>query len=566
MFKPMFLGVVATVAIIPVALAERGADGQLNILYWQAASTMNPFMSSGTKDLEASSLVLEPLAGVDAAGNLMPRLVQDIPTQENGGVSADMTSITWKLKPGLLWSDGTPVTAADVAFTAEYCMHPSAGCAQLPRYEGVKSVVALDELSVKVTFTEPKPNPYTTFVGSTSPVIQKAQFANCLGAAAPTCTAANFNPIGTGPFKVTEFRTNDVIRLEANPHYRDPAKPAFSVVNFKGGGDAAAAARAVLQTGEYDYGWNLMLAPEILADMEAAGKGKVVSAFGTLVERLEMNLTDASADLPEGERGTRKYPNKILADMKVRKALSMAIDRDLLVEVGYGKAGRSTCNLVPAPAVYASENTECLKQDIEGAKALLAEAGWADTNGDSILDKDGVKFSLLFQAPTNPVRQDFQALIKQWWNMLGVEVELKNVDGSVFFGSDVSSPDTFQKFYADVEMYGNNFNGTDPENYLAMYTCAKVPSPETKWQGENVNRFCDPAYDALVVELSQTGALEKRAALAKQMNDMLTKDSYTIVPLVDRGRSSGHSNSLGGVVMNTWDTELWNVSDWYRIK
>ena len=187
------------------------------------------------------------------------------------------------------------------------------------------------------------------------------------------------------------------------------------------------------QTGEYDYAWNLQLAPDVLAGMTGAdSKGKVVVAFGSLVERLEMNMTDPSADLAEGERSTAKHPHPILSDMKVRQALSMAIDRNLLVEVGYGQAGKPTCNLVPAPAAVASDNTGCLTQDMEGAKKLLDEAGWVP-GADGIREKDGKRMKLLYQSSTNAVRQDFQALIKQWWTELGVETELKNVDASVFF-------------------------------------------------------------------------------------------------------------------------------------
>ena len=201
---------------------------------------------------------------------------------------------------------------------------------------------------------------------------------------------------------------------------------------------------------------------------------------------------------------------------------------------------------------------------MDGAKALLEEAGWTDSDGDGIRDKDGAKLSLLYQTSTNAVRQDFQALVKGWWNELGVEVELKNIDASVFFGGDPGSPDTFQKFYSDVEMYANNFDGTDPEPYLAQYLCDKIPGPENQWQGENINRFCDPAYDALVAELAATSDFEKRGEIAKKLNDMLTKDSFVIVPLVDRGRLSAKSNTLAGVVLNTWDSELWNASDWSR--
>ncbi|MEL6509827.1 MAG: peptide ABC transporter substrate-binding protein [Pseudomonadota bacterium] len=556
---------VAMTALAPAAFAERGSDGNVNIIYWQAPSIMTPYLSGGTKDLEAASLVIEPLGRYDQDGNLVPYLAEEIPTVENGGVSEDLTTITWKIKEGLLWSDGTPVTSADVVFTAEYCMHPEGGCAQLAKFTGVETVEAVDDLTVKVTFNQPTPNPYGPFMGGQSPIIQAAQFADCLGAKAPECTEANFSPIGTGPFVVTDFRPNDVIQMEANPNYRDPAKPAFATLTFKGGGDATAAGRAVLETGEFDYAWNLQLAPDVLAKMAEGGKGTPISAFGTLVERIEMNLTNPDPSLPPETRSTVAEPHPILTDLNVRKALSMAIDRELLVEIGYGQAGRATCNLVPAPANYASDNTDCLVQDLEGAKALLEESGWTDTDGDGIRDKDGMKLSLLYQTSTNAVRQDFQALIKDWWQQIGVETELRNVDASVFFGGDPGSPDTFQKFYADVEMYANNFDGTDPQSYLSMYRCGNEPKPSSQWQGENINRFCDPAYDELLDELARTGELEKRGEIAKRLNDILTKDTYTIVPLVDRGRVSAHSNTLGGVILNTWDSELWNAADWYRI-
>ncbi|WP_322866049.1 peptide ABC transporter substrate-binding protein [Aquicoccus sp. G2-2] len=564
--KTTLLGAAAALALAPAAMAERGSDGHVGVIYWQAPSILNPYLSGGTKDLESSGLIIEPLGHYDEKGNLVPALAAEIPTVENGGVSEDLKSITWKLKPGLLWSDGSPVTSADVKFTADYCMNPDGGCASLANFEGVKSVDIVDDLTVKVSFNEPKPNPYGPFMGNKAPIIQMAQFKDCTGAKAPECTDANFGPIGTGPFVVDEFKPNDVVTMSANPHYRDPNKPAFATLTLKGGGDAMSAARAVMETGEYDYAWNLQLAPDVLAKLAEGGKGEIVTAFGSLVERLEVNLTDPSPNLPEGERSTTKHPHPFLSDLRVRKALSMAIDRDLLTEIGYGKAGRPTCNLVPAPEIYRSDNTDCLKQDIEGAKALLDEAGWKDTDGDGVRDKDGMKLSLVYQTSTNAVRQDFQALIKQWWEEIGVETELRNINASVYFGGDPGSPDTFQKFYADIEMYANNFDGTDPQSYLAQRTCAKAPGPDNQWQGENINRFCDPAYDKLVEELGRTGELSKRGEIGKKLNDMLTKDSYSVLPLVDRGNVAARAKSLGGVILNPWDNSIWNVADWYRIK
>ena len=298
--RTALMGAVASLAFAPAAFAERGADGHVSVLYWQAPSILNPYLSSGTKDVETASLILEGLAGFNEKGEVIARLAEDVPTVENGGITADLTQITWKLKPGLLWSDGSPVTSADAKFTYEYCTHPEGGCAQAARYEGISSIETPDDLTIVINFAAPKPNPYTAFVGGTSPILQAAQFANCLGAAASSCSDQNFMPIGTGPFMVTDFKVNDVVELVANPNYRDPAKPAFATMTIKGGGDAGAAARAVLEAGEFDYAWNTQINPEQQAQMSAAGKGVLLNGFGTLVERIEMNMTDPSPDLAEG--------------------------------------------------------------------------------------------------------------------------------------------------------------------------------------------------------------------------------------------------------------------------
>ena len=561
LFGTMLSGVCALGAL--PAHAQRGADGQLKILYWQAPSTLNPYLSSGTKDLEPSSLVIEPLAGFDEQGAVFPRLAADIPSVENNGISADLKTVTWRLKPDLQWSDGSAVTSEDVKFTAEYCMNPDGGCAQLGRYQGIARIETPDPLTVVIHFTDPRPNPFTAFTGAQSPILQKAQFAHCMGAAASGCTQQNFAPIGTGPFRVTEFRTNDAVTLEMNPHYRDPAKPAFASVTIKGGGDAAGAARAVLETGEYDYAWNTQVPPDQLQAMQTAGKGQIVTAFGTLVERVEINLSDPSPALPQAERATMKHQHPILSDLRVRQALSMALDRELLAEIGYGPSGRATCNLVPAPVAYASENSACLAQDIAGARALLDQAGW-QTGPDGIREKDGKPLHLLFQTSANPIRQDYQALIKQWWQDIGVSTELKVVDPAIFFGADANAPDNFIRFNADVEMFANNFDGTDPEPYLARYTCDKAPGPDSQWQGENINRYCNAEFDRLLAQLGRTSGIAARGQIAKRLNDMLTKDGMVLLPLVDRGRVSAHSNTLHGVVMNAWDSELWNIADWSR--
>jgi peptide/nickel transport system substrate-binding protein len=417
---------------------------------------------------------------------------------------------------------------------------------------------------VRVNFANPTPFPYTAFVGSESPVLQAAQFADCLGARAPECTEANFGPIGTGPFVVDDFRPNDVIELSANPNFRFPDRPYFATVTFKGGGDATAAARSVCETGEFDYAWNLQIDPTILAGMEAQGNCEVVVAFGTSVERLHLNQTNPDPALGDIRSTREAGPHPFLTDPIVGQAMSMAIDRALIVEIGYGAGGQATCNVLPAPELYASTaNDACLVQDIPGAIALLDEAGILDTDGDGIREYEGTPLRVLYQTSTNAVRQDTQALIKQWWAEIGIDAELRNIDASVFFGGDSASPDTFQKFYADVEMYTNNFAGVDPQAYMANWLCSDIPGPNSQWQGANIQRFCDPAYDELVAEMAATADLEERGRIARMQNDMIVQ-SYSIIPLVHRGGVSAHANTIEGIRMSDWDSELWNIMDWRR--
>jgi peptide/nickel transport system substrate-binding protein len=559
----LLLGATALALVPAAALAERGSSGHLNIIYWQAPSTMNPFLSGGTKEIEAASLVLESMARFDASGTIVPWLAEAVPTIENGGVSEDLTSITWTIAEGVTWSDGSPLTAADFVFTWQYCTHPEGGCAQSSPFASVSAVEAVDDRTVRVNFASPTPFPYTAFVGSESPVIQAAQFAECLGARAPECTEANFGPIGTGPFVVDEFRPNDVIELSANPNFRFPDRPYFGTVTFKGGGDATAAARSVCETGEFDYAWNLQMDPNILAGMEAQGRCVVEVAFGTSVERIHLNQTNPDPALGENRSTAEGGAHPFLTDPLIGQAMSMAIDRELLVEIGYGAGGQATCNVLPAPELYASTaNDGCLVQDIAGANALLDEAGHVDSNGNGIREYNGVEMNVLFQTSTNAVRQDAQALIKQWWEEIGIGSELRNIDASVFFGGDPGSPDTFQKFYADVEMYTNNFAGVDPQAYMADWACDAWPRPQTQWQGTNIQRFCDPAYDELIAEMAATADLEERGRIAREMNDMLVR--YSIIPLVHRGGVSARAATIEGHLMSDWDSELWNIMDWRR--
>ena len=145
LLKTLLLGAIATTAVTSTAMADghegaRARDGEVKIIYWQAPSILNPYLSGGTKDIESSSLVIEPMGRYDQNGDLVAYLAAEIPTVGNGGVSEDLTSITWKLKEGLKWSDGSDVTSADLV------LQPSTACTQKVVVHSCQSMMALKKL------------------------------------------------------------------------------------------------------------------------------------------------------------------------------------------------------------------------------------------------------------------------------------------------------------------------------------------------------------------------------------------------------------------------------------
>ena len=526
----------------------------------------SPYLADGYKDRDAAAVTLEPLASYDPDGELTPRLAVEIPTVENGGVAEDLMSITWKLREGLKWSDGSALTAHDVVFTWRYCTDEETGCSGKDAFSGIISVEALDDLTIEIRFDAPAPYPYNAFVSASTPVISKAQFTDCVGAAARTCDAQNTTPLGSGPYRIVEFTPNDQAVYERNPFYRGEA-PYFDRVVIVGGGDAQSAARAALETGEADYAWNLQIEPEALAEMEAGGMGKVISAFAGDVERIVVNQTNPDPALGDdrSEYLDGQNPHPFLTFTPITQAMSMAIDRTRISEDLYGFAGKPACDLIMAPQRYASTaNDGCLTQDIEGAKALLDSNGVLDSDGDGVREYNGVPLRITYQTTVNTIRQDTQALIRDWWREIGIETELVQHDASVFFGGDpvVDKGETYRRFFADVQMYTTGPD-IDPQQHLASRGCEHIQTRENNWADGNNARACNETYDGLLTQLAQKRIGPERDALVKRLNDIYVQNYYEI-PLVLRGLVSAYANTLQGVRMNAWDSELWNIAEWRR--
>lgn len=531
----------------------------LKLLYWQAPTILNPHLSTGFKDTEASRITLEPLASFDNEGNLIPFLAGSIPTVENGGVAEDGKSVTWKLKQDIKWSDGTPFTAEDVVFTYKFISNPDVGAISAGDYEMVESVEAIDNYTVKVNFKKANPAWSLVFVGG-GMILPKHIYESYNGANAREAPA-NLKPVGTGAYRVVDFQPGDTIIYEPNPEFRQAEQLGFERIELKGGGDATSAARAVLQTGDADFAYNLQVEAPVLDELAAAGQGKVVSIFGALMERIVINHSDPNKIAPSGERSSVEFPHPFLSDRTVRQAFALAIDRDTIAEQLYGVAGKATPNFLVAPSEYVSSNIS-YEYDLERAKQLLDEAGWKDSNGNGIRDKNGTEMQLVFQTSVNPLRQKIQAVVKQGLQSIGVGVELKSIDSSVYFSSDPSSNETVEHFSADLQMYFTGNTSPDPTAYMNM-TCDQIPQQENNWSGDNHSRYCNLEYDRLWQEASQELDPEKRQRLFIKMNDILIED-VAVIPLVHRADVMAFSNSLTGYEPTAWDVRTWDIMNWQR--
>jgi peptide/nickel transport system substrate-binding protein len=536
---------------------KRGGGGALKALWWQGATLLNPHFAVGTKDQEGSRIFYEPLAAWDADGGLVPILAAEIPSVENGGLARDGMSVTWKLKQGVEWHDGRPFTADDVVFNWEYASDPATATVTVGSYKEIK-VEKIDAHTVRVRFAKPTPFWADAFVSTRGMLIPKHLFEDYKGAKsreAPT----NLKPVGTGPYRFVDFKPGDMVRGEINPKYHVENRPHFDTIEMKGGGDAVSAARAVIQTGEYDYAWNMQVEDEILLRLEKGGKGRAVITPSGNIEFIQVNQADPWTEV-DGERASPKTRHPLFSDPVVPRAFALLVDRGSVETHIYGRTGVATANFLNAPERFRSKNTKW-EFNIDKASQMLEEAGWKK-GPDGIRAKDGKRLKVLFQTSINTPRQKTQAIIKQACQKAGIDVELKAVTASVFFSSDVANPDTYPHFYSDIQMFTTTMSQADPEVFMNQYVSWELASKDNKWQGRNVTRWRSEEYDktfrAAEAELDPV----KRAALFIRMNDLVC-DNHVVIPLISRARVAAVAHTLRAP-LSGWDNDFWALADWYR--
>jgi peptide/nickel transport system substrate-binding protein len=546
----------------------------LRLVYWQTPRGLNPHLTIATRDLEPARLIYEPLASVDKNNQLTPILAAEIPSLENGLVAPDLTSVTWKLKQGVTWSDGEPFTADDVRFTWEFATAEGINADSGSVYNTIQDVEVIDDYTARVVFRFPTLSWDQPYVGLRGMILPRHVFEPFVvaGDRAGALAAA---PIGTGPYVLQEFRTLETLFLgyelvatnklvfAANPTFREAGKPYFQRIEWRGGGTADEAARLVLAPTDVDgadYAWNLTTSPELLAELEARGAGRVLTNLGPFVERISINSTD-----PNPLTGERSDPDTtgedyVMRDPLVREAISLAIDRERIVQL-FPPGSVVTSNIIVAPEVYNSTNT-ALPYDPERAEQLLDQAGWV-IGADGIRERNGVKLRLIYQASANKLRQQTQQIVAESLRRIGVAIEIVVIDPNLYTDRTIAETNLY-RFYAHFQQLFFGNVTTDPMPILAFWTCAQIPRAGNGWQGSNFERFCNPEFDALFAEAQREIDPERRRALIIRMNDLIV-DSIAAIPLVRRSQASVVANSIEGVDLTPWDADVWNIKDWRRI-
>ncbi|MGN6758301.1 MAG: peptide ABC transporter substrate-binding protein [Thermomicrobiales bacterium] len=538
---------------------KRGSAGTLKILYWQAPTTLNPHLGTGPKDQDPARLVYEPLADFAPDDTLIPWLAAEIPTTTNGGLSSDGKTVTWKLKTNLKWSDGQPCTAKDCVFTWKYVSTKETGAVNYDYYAAIANAEAVDDTTLKVTFKEPNPAWYLPF---SDYILPEHIFKDGIGAQSKNF-AANLKPIGTGPYVVTDFKPGDSVAYSVNPNWRDPNGPAFDQVQWKGGGDAASAARAVFQTGDYQIAWNLQVEVSVLNQIIKAGgdKAKLGTQPGHGVEQILFNFTDPNKTDPDtGERSSVKFPHPFLSDKTVRQALNLIVDRKQLNDLLYGPTAQPWALLqsVPESALPQGLGWEV---NLDKANQMLDGTAWKK-NGQ-YRAKDGAQMKVLFQATVNTVRQKEQQLVKDALEKVGIQCELKSVDSGVYFSSDPGNPDTFQKFYADFEMTTYPVGSPDPQRFLSFLTTEQIAQKANNWAFGNVWRYSNPAYDKLNAQTKTELDATKRNDLFRQQYKLLYDDAVGL-PLVAREQPFAYAASIDNIQGQPWTPLTWNIANWVK--
>ena len=536
----------ATTPTGPSAAPVRG--GTLVFAIWQEPVTLAPIYANQTVAGVVNGTVVEGLVNTDTDGNFYPVLAKAVPTTANGGVkiSADGTKmdVTYDLVAGVKWSDGDQFTSADVKFTWEtYLKDPKVVTTE--GYSLIESIDTPTDTQVVMHYKTVY-GPYLTRFGG---IIPKHLLQNV-----PDISKSDYNqkPIGTGPFKVTEFVSADHITVERNTNYRKSDRPLLDRIIFRSVPSREVAV-AQLKAGEVDGMWNLLEAQ--IPDLEKDANIKIVTTPSPTVERIEFNLAKPADPIADP-----KVPHPVLSDINVRRALLLATPKQQIIDkLLFGKAKPGTSPVSQGWASPKGLNQE--SYDPAKAKQLLDQAGWAP-GSDGIRSKGGVRASLTIVTTTgDKVREQVEQILADEWKAVGIELQIKNQPSSVLLSGSYSAGDPRKKGSIDMWMYGST-PAIDPHQTVNQrYTSGNIPTAANGGAGQDYTRFSNPDVDRLIAD---AGATVDQARRAKDYADALKilNDNVPIIWMYDRQSLDAFRVNVSGFKGNTWDNITWNAEDW----
>jgi len=536
-------------------VVEPAAGGTVTLIIPEEPTTLNYYMSDAAVVRQvADATSMTGLVVVDEKGEFQPVLAAELPTEANGGLSADKQTVTWKLLAGLKWSDGQPLTSDDLKFTWEALSNPNSGA--ISGTGGMELITAIDtpdELTAVVHYSAPWAGYLAQFAYGIFP-------RHASGAPEEMSNWEwNRQPVGAGPFIVTEWASGESISMEPNPYYFQEGKPYLSKLIFRVVPEFAAQL-ALMKTGEAQVQlWPGIDDPNQYAT-EVGGPVHEDMVPGVWNLAIDFNLSKPF----DGDPGPTP-PHPILGDIRVRQAISSAIDYQTLIR----DVLRNTVAESTSPFAYGWYQCDIVRSypyDVAKANALLDEAGWTmGSDGirvakGALYAEDGTRLSLELQGYTNfePLQRTEEFIVENL-KAVGVEARIQNYDFSIIFGSyEDNSPRMIGDF--DMLIYDRSL-GIEPQGSISNdYLSTQIPTADNP-TGGNYWRWVNPAGDVFIEKAGSTFDLATRKAAYCGLGELLNKDLPQLYIYVFQD-GYGYANNLTGYVVSTWGSMVWDVQNW----
>lgn len=441
----------------------------------------------------------------DSNNEPFPVLVTEIPSVANGGVNAEGTVITMHLRKDIKWSDNVPLTAEDFIFTWQMAVSPQNTVSTTYPYDMISTVEAPDPQTVVVTFSEP----FAPWLANLWHGILPAHILSPIYQAEGTIDNAEWikkPTVGCGPYNFAEWETASFARFVRNDNYwGTPAKIDEIFIRFV---PDDASQTAALKAGDADMG--TFIAYSDVPGLQDAGLKIVIEPSGYN----EFMFFTLNAE----------KNNPALQDVRVRKAIALAINRDGIntdLHFGLTKTPASFWDALP---YYNNPALSPYPYDPAQAKSLLDAAGWIDSDGDGIRDKDGVKLEISHATTIREDRQDVQAVMQQDLADVGIKLDVNPVDDTLFFASYADNGPAARGEY-DIQEWSDGPLFPDPDIYY--WLCDQIPT-DANPTGENWFYICDEQLDSLIkLQSTQVDPVARQATIS-QINQLFYDKVYII--------------------------------------